>query len=119
MYTDMEMWSEIRRRVLGGEISKRAACQEYGLHWDTLTKILSHAEPPGYRSTKSRASKLEPWLADRFVGRGGVPKSDRARATIVGRLFGEYLGVALGGASVVREYPDGATHSPVYAFSSV
>lgn len=62
MFTDMEKWIEIRRRVLGGEISKRAACQEYDIHWDTLQKILTHTEPPGYRLTKRRASKLEPFL---------------------------------------------------------
>ena len=62
MFTDMEKWIEIRRRVLGGEISKRAACEEYDIHWDTLTKILTHTEPPGYRLTKRRPSKLEPFL---------------------------------------------------------
>lgn len=36
MFKDMEKWVEIRRRVLTGEISKRAACQEYGLQWRTL-----------------------------------------------------------------------------------
>ncbi len=58
----MEKWAEIRRRVLSGEISKRAACHEYEIHWDTLTKILTHSEPPGYRLTKRRSSKLEPFL---------------------------------------------------------
>ncbi len=29
MFTDMEKWAEIRRRVLSGEISKRAACAQY------------------------------------------------------------------------------------------
>ena len=58
----MKKWVEIRRRVLTGEMSKRAACAEYGIHWDTLTKILTHAEPPGYRRTKPRSSKLEPFL---------------------------------------------------------
>ena len=42
----MEMWSEIRRRVLTGELTKRAACREYDLHWETLEKILAHVEPP-------------------------------------------------------------------------
>ena len=56
----MEQWIEIRRRVLNGELSKRAACAEYGIHWDTLKKILTHSEPPGYRLTKPRRSKLEP-----------------------------------------------------------
>jgi transposase len=58
----MEKWAEIRRRVLSGEISKRAACAEYELHWETLKKVLTYTEPPGYRSTKRRASKLERFL---------------------------------------------------------
>ena len=62
MFTDMEKWAEIRRRVLSDEISKRAACAEYEIHWDTLQKILTHSEPPGYRQTKPRRSKLEPFL---------------------------------------------------------
>ena len=62
MYTDMELWAEIRRRVLNGELSKRAACKEYDLHWDTLQKMLRHTEPPGYRLSKPRSSKLAPFL---------------------------------------------------------
>ena len=50
----MEMWTEVRRRVLTGELSKRAACQEYGINWRTLTKMLAHAEPPGYRRKAQR-----------------------------------------------------------------
>ena len=57
------MWSEIRRRVLTGELTKRAACREYDLHWETLEKILAHVEPPGYRRTKPRHKpKIEPFL---------------------------------------------------------
>jgi len=48
----MELWGEIRRRVLTGEISQRAARDEYDIHWDTLQKILTYSEPPGYRLTK-------------------------------------------------------------------
>jgi transposase len=58
----MELWSEVRRRVLTNEMSKRAACQHFGIHWQTLEKILTHSEPPGYRLTKARPSKLEPYL---------------------------------------------------------
>ena len=36
VFTNMEQWVEIRRRVLTGEISRREACAEYGLHWKTL-----------------------------------------------------------------------------------
>jgi len=61
--TNMEIWAEVRRRVLAGEISKREACREYRLHWDTLTKILTHEEPPGYRQQQPRAKPtLGPFL---------------------------------------------------------
>ena len=63
MYTDMENWAEIRRRVLVDGLSKRAACREYDIHWDTLRKILDHPEPPGYRRTAPRPRpKLDPFL---------------------------------------------------------
>lgn len=50
----MEFWTEVRRRVLTDELSKRAACREYKLSWHTLAKILAHDEPPGYRKSQPR-----------------------------------------------------------------
>jgi len=50
----MELWSEIRRRVLTGELSMRQACSEYGLNFRTVSKIVQHAEPPPYRVGSSR-----------------------------------------------------------------
>jgi transposase len=59
----MELWTEVRRRVLTKELSKRAACREYELGWWTLKKILAHAEPPGYRREKPRQRpKMEEFL---------------------------------------------------------
>jgi transposase len=59
----MEIWAEVRRRVLAGDISKRQACREYHLHWATLKKILDHTEPPGYRRRGPRAKPtLGPFL---------------------------------------------------------
>jgi transposase len=59
----MQLWTEIRRRVLAEGLSKRQACRAYGLHWRTLTKILEHSEPPGYRQARPRPKrKLEPFL---------------------------------------------------------
>ncbi|NIM52978.1 MAG: IS21 family transposase [Pseudomonas stutzeri] len=59
----MEFWTEVRRRVLTDELSKRAACREYRLSWHTLRKILAHQEPPGYRRKQPcRKPKLEPFL---------------------------------------------------------
>jgi transposase len=63
VFTDMENWAEIRRRVLVDGLSKRAACRAYDIHWDTLKKILEHPEPPGYRRTAPRPRpKLDPFL---------------------------------------------------------
>ena len=57
------MWTEVRRRVLNKELSKRAACKEYSIHWDTLTKILEHVEPPGYQQAQPRPKpKIGPFL---------------------------------------------------------
>jgi transposase len=59
----MEVWKEVRRRVLTKEISCRAACAEYHLGWKTLNKILTHTEPPGYRPSKPRPKRvLAPFL---------------------------------------------------------
>jgi transposase len=58
----MELWTEIRRQVLTGQMSRREACRRHGLHWLTLKKILEHDEPPGYRRTKPpRRPKIDPF----------------------------------------------------------
>ena len=33
MRTDMELWTEVRRRVLTNKLSLRGACKKYGLGW--------------------------------------------------------------------------------------
>lgn len=59
----MQLWTEVRRRVLAEKLSKRAACEAYGLGWQTLTKILTHEEPPGYRQQRRRKKpRLDPFL---------------------------------------------------------
>jgi transposase len=63
VYTDMENWAEIRRRVLVVGQSKRSVCREFDIHWDTLKKILDHPEPLGYRRTAPRPRpRLDPFL---------------------------------------------------------
>lgn len=77
---DLELWSEVRRGVSTGELSKRAACREYGIHWQTLAKMLQHAEPPGYRQTKARPSKLDtflPVIHDILIGDRQVHRKQR------------------------------------------
>ncbi|MBI9019064.1 MAG: SUMF1/EgtB/PvdO family nonheme iron enzyme [Phycisphaerae bacterium] len=63
MYTNMEQWAEIRRRVLVEGVSKRQIIRETGMHWQTLDKILSNSSPPGYRQLKKRKSLLDAYAA--------------------------------------------------------
>ena len=46
---DMDQWLTIRRRVLRDGVSKRQILRETGMHWETLQKILTHPNPPGYQ----------------------------------------------------------------------
>jgi transposase len=63
VFKDMEKWVEIRRRVLTGEITKRAACREYRLDWKILKRILEHEEPTEYQLKEPRRKrKLEKFL---------------------------------------------------------
>ena len=111
MYTDMEQWAEIRRRVLTGQISKRQACAEYQIHWRTLTKILEHEEPPPFRQSAPRAKpRLGPFLpiihqileADRQA----PPKQRHTAERISQRLRDEhgYTGCASIVRAAVREW---------------
>jgi len=52
VYTDMEEWTTIRRRVLVDKVSKSQILDETGMHWQTLEKILANPSPPGYRRSK-------------------------------------------------------------------
>ncbi len=63
MYTKMEFWTKIRLDVLREEVSKREILRREGIHWETLKKILSHSEPPGYRIKTARPKpKIGPYL---------------------------------------------------------
>ena len=54
MITDMNLWTEVRRAVLAGGMSRREAAEKFKLNFRTIQKILAHEEPPGYRRTERR-----------------------------------------------------------------
>jgi transposase len=59
----MQLWADIRRRVLVENVSKRQILRETGMHWRTLEKILANPEPPPFRAPGPRARpKLGPYL---------------------------------------------------------
>lgn len=101
----MNLWTEIRRKVLVEGASKRSVCREYGLGWWTLDKILANPEPPGYRS---RLGRVKPKLGE-FLGvideileadKTAPPKQRHTARRIFERLRDEY-GYS-GGISQVR-----------------
>jgi transposase len=106
VFTNMELWTEIRRRVLGGELSKRGACREYDLHWDTLNKILQHVEPPGYRQAKPRARPtIEPFLPtihEILESDKRAPKKQRHTAIRIFERLREEHGFT-GGYTIVKD----------------
>jgi transposase len=106
VYTDMENWAEIRRRVLVDGLSKRAACREYDIHWDTLQKILENPEPPGYRCTAPRPKpKLEaflPVIHQILEGDQKAPKKQRHTARRIFERLRDEHGYQ-GGLTVVKE----------------
>ena len=81
----MEDWTEIRRAVLVGGLSKRQACRQFNIHFNTLQKILAHSAPPGYqRVAKLDRPTIGPWLGRlgellednrQFRGSSGIPSS--------------------------------------------
>jgi transposase len=102
----MENWAEIRRRVLVDGLSRRAACREYNIHWDTLKKILAHPEPPGYRHTAVRPKpKLDAFLPviDQILEQDKkAPRKQRhTTRRIFERLRTEYG--YTGGLTIVKE----------------
>src|SRR5664279_3927612 len=91
----MELWSEVRRRVLTGELSKRQACQKYELHWDTLQKILRIVEPPVYQKRNNRPKPvLGPFVAIIHeileADKKSPPKQRHTAKRILKRLRDEY-----------------------------
>jgi transposase len=102
----MELWSEIRRRVVTGELSLRQACSEYGLNFRTVRKIVRHPEPPPFRAPAPRAKPvLGPFLAivQQIIDddHHAPPKQRHTARRIYERLRDEHD--YLGCASIVRE----------------
>lgn len=102
----MQQWTEVRRRVLTGELSKRAACREYDLSWPTLEKMLTHVEPPGYRMSKPRTKrKLDSYLPiihEMLEADQQAPKKQRHTATRIFHRLQQEHGYE-GGYTLVRD----------------
>ena len=60
----MQVWTEIRRKVLVEKVSVRQICRDYGLSHHTVDKMLKNVEPPGYQQVPGERPrpKLGPFL---------------------------------------------------------
>ncbi len=62
MYT-VELYARVRRAIMVEGLSRREAAKRYGVHRNTITKMLSFSVPPGYRRRERPISpKLGPYM---------------------------------------------------------
>ena len=69
MYS-VDVYLRVRRAVMVEGISIREAARVFGLHRDTVRKMLAYSVPPGYRrQNPPRRPKLEPYtgVIDRIL----------------------------------------------------
>ena len=63
MFT-VELYAGIRRAIMVEGLSRREAAQRFGVHRNTITKMLQYSAPPGYRRReRPLAKKLGPHTA--------------------------------------------------------
>ena len=103
----VDVYLRVRRAVMVEGMSVREASRVFGLHRDTVRKMLAYSTPPGYRrQTQPRRPKLEPFtgVIDRILEEDHrVPRKQRHTAKrIYERLRDEY-GFD-GGYTIVKDY---------------
>ena len=106
MYS-VELYMRVRRACMVDGMSIREASRVFGLHRDTVRKMLKYAAPPGYRRSKPpRRPKIGPYTAviDRILQDDlNVPKKQRhTDKRIYERLRDEH-GLK-GGYTIVKDY---------------
>jgi transposase len=102
----MEMWLEIRRKLLVEKVSKRSVRRQYKIGSEVLDKILSHPEPISYQMAQPRPKpKLGEFLGviDEILeaDKKAPPKQRHTGRRIFERLRDEYD--YTGGITQVRE----------------
>ena len=103
----MDVYLRVRRAVMVDGMSMREAARVFGLHRDTVRKMLAYSVPPGYRrQSPPRRPKLEPFtgVIDRILEDDlRRPRKQRHTAKrIFERLRDEY-GFD-GGYTTVKDY---------------
>ncbi len=103
----MELYARVRRACHVEGLSERATARLFGIDRKTVSKILKHSVPPGYRRSKPPARpKLDPFLpiidqileADR-----ALPKKQRHTAQRIFERVRDEHGFT-GGITIVTDY---------------
>ena len=111
MFT-VELYAGIRRAVMVDGLSRREAAKRFGVHRNTITKMLQYSAPPGYRRRERPASKkLGPYMAwiDKVLEDDrAVHKKQRHTAYRIFERLRAEEGFS-GGYAIVRQYVAQAT----------
>jgi transposase len=103
----VELYAKIRRAVMVEGLSRREAAKRFGVHRNTITKMLSFSVPPGYRRRERPASKkLGPhmaWIEAILESDSQVHKKQRHTAHRIFERLRDEQGFS-GGYTIVREY---------------
>ena len=103
----VESYLRVRRAVMVEGMSIREASLMFGLHRDTVRKMLSYSVPPGYRrQTTPKRPKLEPFtgVIDRILEDDHkVPRKQRHTAKRIFERFRDEYGFN-GQYTIVKDY---------------
>jgi transposase len=103
----VELYAGVRRAVMVDGLSRREAAKRFGVHRNTITKMLQFSVPPGYRRRERPASKkLGPYMAwiDKVLEDDrSVHKKQRHTAHRIFERLRDEEGFS-GGYTIVREY---------------
>jgi len=111
MFT-VELYARIRRAVMADGLSRRDAAKQFGVHRNTISKMLQFSIPPGYRRRERPVSKkLGPhmaWIDAILEGDRSVHKKQRHTAQRIFDRLRDERGFS-GRYTIVREYVAQAT----------
>ena len=106
MFT-VQLYAKIRRAVMVDGLSLQRVVQRFGIHRNTIAKMLQFSIPPGYRRRERPVSKkLGPhmaWIDGVLEGDRSVHKKQRHTAHRIFERLRDERGFS-GGYTIVREY---------------
>ena len=103
----VDLYLRVRKACLVEGMSMREASRLFGVHRDTVRKMLSNPAPPGYRRRRpARRPKLEPYtgIIDRILeGDLSLPKKQRHTVKRIFERLRDEHGFE-GGYTIVKDY---------------